>query len=202
MHYLSEDPWPLVAILGFVALGFVIALKVTQEGKYLIRAGIALGLAALGLVVEGMWVTDSERIEAVVYDVARAVRASDAEGVVKHLAPEVDVAQGDNDLGSLDVGLIRHVVAQTHFQFLTVDKLTAKAYPVSRRGKATFRTLAQGESQGMAFQPLPATWDLGFREERPGVWKITRISPTSLPGPASAVLRGAMRLQRQRASGL
>jgi hypothetical protein len=43
---LSEDP--IYVIDGFLLLGaaFVIALKITQRGKYLLNAGIALALAS------------------------------------------------------------------------------------------------------------------------------------------------------------
>ncbi len=193
MYYLSDDPWPLLAVLGAAALGFLIALRVTQDGKYLVRAGVALGLAALAFAVEQFWVTDSERIEAVVYDLARAVRASDAEGAIKLMATEVGVVQGDHDLGTVDPKMLRDAVANTRFDLLRIDKLNAKAGARSRMGTATFRTLARGDHRGLHFGPMPATWDLGFRESGPGVWKVTRITPTSLPPAAAMVLRGAMR---------
>ena len=194
MYYLSDNPWPLVAILGAAALGFLIALKVTQDGKYLIRAGVALGLAALAFAVEQFWVTDSERIEAVVYDLARAVRSSDAEGAIKLMAKDVDVVQGDNDLGTVDVGMVRDTLQNSRFSFLEIDKLNAEAYAQSRRGKATFRTRAQVEYRSTPYPLVAATWDLGFRETAPGVWKITRITPTSLPLGAEVVLRRGVKL--------
>lgn len=202
MYYLADDPWPVIAILGVAALGFLIALRVTQDGRYLIRAGVALGLAGLVFAVEQFWVTDSERIEAVVYELARAVRASDAEGAIKLMATEVGVVQGDDDLGTVDPGMLRGALANTRFDLLRIDKLNAVAGARTRMGTATFRTLAhgfygqRGDSQGTPFGPLPATWDLGFREAGPGVWKVTRITPTSLPAAAEFVLRGAMRRSR------
>ena len=73
MTYLSEDPTYLAGGLLLLAGAFLVALKVTQQGKYLIRAGIALGLGLVVVVVEWLWVTDNERIEQVVYDLRRAV---------------------------------------------------------------------------------------------------------------------------------
>ena len=37
--------------------------RVTQQGKYLVWALTALGLAVAVVVIERMWVTDNERIE-------------------------------------------------------------------------------------------------------------------------------------------
>jgi hypothetical protein len=98
VYYLSEDPRPLAYALGLVALGFLAALWITQQGKYLIRAGIAVTLALAVLGIEHFWITDSERIEAVVYDLARAVEASDTERALSHLAPDVAVVSDDRQI--------------------------------------------------------------------------------------------------------
>ena len=87
MTYLSEDPTYLAG--GFLLLGaaFVIALKATQQGKYLIGAATTLILAVLVVIVEWVWVTENERIEKVVYEVRAAVLKSDADGVLAILHP-------------------------------------------------------------------------------------------------------------------
>ena len=66
--------------LLLLAGGFAVALGSTQQGKYLIRAMIAAGLAAAVVAVEWAWVTDNERIEQVVYDLRDAVVNSDVDG--------------------------------------------------------------------------------------------------------------------------
>ncbi len=81
-----------------LAGAFVVALNVTQQGKYLIRAGIAFGLALMVVAIEWFWVTDNERIEQVVYDLRRAVQSSDVEGVLAHMAPNVQYLQGETAL--------------------------------------------------------------------------------------------------------
>lgn len=63
MTYLSEDPTFLAGFFLVLAGAFLAALKVTQQGKYLVRAGIALGLGLVVFVVDWLWVTDTERIE-------------------------------------------------------------------------------------------------------------------------------------------
>src|SRR5436190_604723 len=93
MTFLSEDPTYLVGALGILAVSFLMALRVTQQGKYLYWALGALGLAAAVLAIEHFWVTDNERIERVVYDLRRAVLASDVDGVLEHLTPDVEYVQ-------------------------------------------------------------------------------------------------------------
>ncbi len=192
MHYLSENPWPLAGSLGLLAVGFLMMLKVTQQGKYLVRAGIAGGLALLVLGIEFAWVTDAERIERVLAEIAASLRASDAEGVVRHLAPDVEVEQGDEDLGRLDPGLIRQILPHIEFQHLYIDRLDAQAGQSTRRGRATFRASAAGtDAAGLAHQGFAGVtaWDLGFQEVSPGDWKVTRITPTRLDPRVAVVLR-------------
>jgi ketosteroid isomerase-like protein len=182
MEYLSEDPWPLASALGLVALGFLIALLVTQQGKHLIRAGIALGLALAVIVIEHFWVTDNERIEAVVYDLARAVGASDPAAVEAHLAPDFEAP-----LGAVGRALIRASLPNIKFDFVRVSKLSVNAGAQTRLGTAHFTVHASGMattpilSHAFATPPSGTDWSLGFRETAPGQWKVTRITPTRLP---------------------
>ena len=73
MTNFSEDPTYSVAGLILLAVGFLVALKFNQRGKYLVYAGIALGLAISVFAIEWLWVTDNERIEQVVYQLRHAL---------------------------------------------------------------------------------------------------------------------------------
>jgi hypothetical protein len=196
LHYLSEDPWPLVCLLGLVAMGFLVALWITQQGKYLVRAGVAAGLAASILVVEQLWVTDNERIESVVYDLAQAVEASDSDRVLNHLAPDVVVSAGDTStlitrLNSLTSPLVRKMIPQTlsmtRFDYVRISKLVTSAGEQSRLGTAEFKVNAKLSitmSQGTFNYATPLgglSWSLGFRESSRKVWKVTRITPVDPP---------------------
>src|SRR5580658_4219235 len=103
MTYLSEDPTLLAGGLFLLAGAFVLALKVTQQGKYAIRAGVALVLAVAVVSIEWVWVTDNERIEQVVYDLGRAVQSSDndrVDRVLAHMMPSVQYLHGETVLSA------------------------------------------------------------------------------------------------------
>jgi ketosteroid isomerase-like protein len=195
MTYLSEDPTYLAG--GFLLLGaaFVIALKATQQGKYLIGAATAMALAFLVVVVEWVWVTENERIEKVVYEVRAAVLKSDADGVLAHLAPNVMYLQGDTALMSDDTrALIRKNVSDVHLEFARITELRTSIGQQTRRGIAEFRVFTRGGlkswshvSDGMTSM---TAWSLGFQETEPGVWKIYRISPVSIPSGVLALPGG------------
>jgi len=186
MTYLSEDPTYLAAAFLMLAGAFLVALKVTQQGKYLVRAGIALVLGLAVVVTDWLWVTDNERIAQVVYDLRRAVSNSDAERVIAHLAPNVQYLQGDTALSEdATRALIRVNLSRFHFDFVRISDLHTSAMRQARRGTAEFRVFTRGSlspSLGTVNTGTSVTaWSLGFQETDPGVWKVNRISPISFP---------------------
>jgi hypothetical protein len=186
MTYLSEDPTYLVAALLILAGAFLVALKVTQQTKYLVHTGIALGLGLVVMAVDWWWITDSERIEQVVYDLQRAVLNSDVDGVFAHLAPTVQYLQGDTSLSEVATrALIQVNLGTSHFDFVRLSDLHISAMQQARRGTAEFRVFTRG-SRGLSPEIVSAgtsmtAWSLGFQETAPGTWKVNRISPISIP---------------------
>jgi ketosteroid isomerase-like protein len=188
MEYLSEDPTVLTGALVVVAVAFLIATRVTQQGKYLFLAGGAFSLAILVVLVEWFWITDTERIEAVVYDLGKAVEASDAQGVLKHLTSDVQYSVSGASLSSEQTRyMIEQAVSNVHIDFLRISQLEASAMQQSRRGKAEFKVLASGSFSGAGGLGGGAgtgnsRWSLGFQETSPNVWKVNRITPQQFPG--------------------
>ena len=196
MTYLSEDPTVLVGGLVLLAAGFIVALRVTQQGKYLIRALVAAGLAVAVLAIEWLWVTDAERIERVVYDLRQGVLNSDVEGVLGHMAPNVQFLKGDIAMDAEATrGLIRANLETTSFEFIRISGLEASAGRQSRRGKAEFRVFAKGTHHtslaSVNVGTANSVWSLGFQETEPGVWKVNRITPVQIPSGALVMPGGA-----------
>ena len=186
MAYLSEDPTYLVGGLLLLAGAFLVALNITQQGKYLIRTGIMLGLALLVVAIEWFWVTDNERIEQVVYALRQAVLNSDAEGVLTHMAPNVQYLQADTALSEdATRAMIRANLSHAAFEFVRIADLQTSVGKQSRRGQAEFRVFTRGHlnsSPGIIdLGTAVTTWSLGFQETAPHVWKVSRISPVSMP---------------------
>jgi hypothetical protein len=197
MTYLSEDPTYLAGGFLLLAAAFVIALKATQQGKYLLGAATAIALAVVVFVVEWMWVTDNERIEKVVYEVRAAVLKSDADGILAHLSPNVMYLQGDTALTSdYTRNLIRVNVSSAHLEFARISELRTSVGQQTRKGIAEFRVFTKGgvktPSNLGAGLPSMTAWSLGFQETEPGVWKINRISPVSFPAGILVLPGGLM----------
>ena len=186
MEFLSEDPTFLLSVLVMAAVASLIALRVTQQGRFLIGAGVCLALALVVFVGERAWVTQGERIAMVVEDLRRAIEASDVEGVTRHLTPDVEFVQEDRTVGSAATrALIRSNLENAGFNFVRVTGLRTAAFPRSRRGTAEFRVMAEGRSKAALGTGLIGTagseWSLGFQETSPDVWKVNRITPISIP---------------------
>jgi len=185
MTFLSEDPTYLAGFLALVGGTFLVALKVTQQVKYLVWGLTALGLAMAVVVIERIWVTDNERIESVVYELRRAVLAANPEDVLAQLTPDVEYVQdGTSVSGEATRGLIRANLANAAFDFVHVQDLQTSAGRQTRRGKAEFRIYAKGTLRtSLATYNVGtanSTWSLGFQETEPGVWKVNRITPVSM----------------------
>ena len=193
MYYLAEDPSYVLAALGLVAVGLLVALKVTQQGKFLIWAVIVAAVALGVFGVERYLVTDAERIEAVVYDLANATEASDVDRIKSHLDERVTFGvSGQTTDGSFLLRMVFPLLRQTHFDFVRVGRLTTSAGGQSRRGSAEFAVTATGVFDDAGAQvPLGSIgteWSMGFREVSPGVWKVNRITALKLPLQARRVL--------------
>lgn len=193
MAYLSEDPWLIVAGLVLLAGSFLIALRTTGQGKYLIWAGLSLGVAGLIIIVEWLWVTDNERIERVVYDLRRAVAASDVEGILVHFTPDVEYSQGEQALSDEAVrAMVRNTLSRAKFDFVRVSELRTSHGEQSRRGTAEFRVFAKGTLDTslatLNVGTANSTWSLGFEETAKGVWKVNRITALSAPQGLSTAM--------------
>jgi len=175
MGFLSEDVTYLAGGLGILAGVFLVALKVTQQGKFLIWAMTALGLAGLTLVVEKLWVTDNERIEQVVYELRDAVAASNAPAVLALLTPDVQYGQWNRQdqavEGSAARAFIESELGKVRFDFLRLSQLQSNAGSQSGRGSALFRVIAGGSYNtpfaNLNFGTAHLDFALGFRRTAP-----------------------------------
>ena len=87
MMWIVENPLPIL-LLG-IAAEAVLVVVLFQSGRgaiLLAMAAVAVATAAL-LLVEWLVVTDTERIETVLYRAAAALRDNDVNGVFECLAP-------------------------------------------------------------------------------------------------------------------
>ena len=162
------------------------------------------------LAVEALWVTDDERIEAVVLDLARAAGRNEVDAALALLTDDVILSQGpipaierppgskspiDGELarGEAARGAIAATLEDTSFDFIHVGDLRPHAEPDRDSGTAEFRVYASGSiratyNYNFATDTQGSDWSLGFREVEPGTWRVSRITAVRLPFGASLPL--------------
>jgi hypothetical protein len=203
MSILIENPWPLVWVLGAVGVGCLVALRITQRGRYLVLAFGCVAAALLLLAVDALVLTDVERIEHVLDELVSASRRSDADAALSLLTDDVSLTQGSSlpDTppsaarrsleGTITRSIIHDTLDDVRFDFIHIDNPTITAGQITRQGRAEFRLYAKGtvHSRGFSFatDAEGSDWSLGFREVG-GQWKVSRITAVRLPRGASLPL--------------
>jgi hypothetical protein len=184
-YYVAENPWYLVALAGIVAAGFLLALRVTQDGRYLTRALVALGVAGVLIAVDQLWVTEAERVGSVVYQLGRAMARSDGDATLALMDEHVTFSMRSNIFGEeLELGSVVELLGKVKFDFIRISRLVATAGEQTHRGQAEFKVMAAGTiDQGSSPRPFAgySEWSLGFRRIASGAWKINRITSVELP---------------------
>ncbi|RLT11868.1 MAG: hypothetical protein DWI24_06815 [Planctomycetota bacterium] len=194
--YFGENPWPIIIGLLVIAVICLALLFVTQNGRYLIRALIALSFVALLLLIDWAWKTDREKIAEVVIKIANAVNRNDIETLRGQLAPNALYLQSGQGAGvefqsPLGNTLLRDAIDQMKFDFLSVRDLNVSAGRQTKRGKADFQVLCAGTwlpkagGSALNFPPTSSSWSFGLQQRKDGSWLVDRITPTQLPGGRS-----------------
>ena len=183
---MAENPWYLVAILGLTGAGFLIAAE-GHAGRALSRPGPrgGTGLATLVIVVDLVWVTEAERVERVIKDLADAVARSDGDATMALMDDHVVFGIRSNIHGEeLDLGSFAELLHQVQFDFVRISRLTTTAGARTHRGQAEFKATASGSiRQGGTLRNFlgNSEWSIGLRKLPTGQWKINRITAVELP---------------------
>ena len=128
--------------------------------------------------MERAWVTDNERVEQVVYELGRAVEASDAAAVLDRLTPDVQLVVGGRNRTSDDIrGVIERAVCARSSASCESAQLQARAGVQSRRGTAEFKVIAARRLPAGVLAAVP------FRHEQLDlVAGVPRDEPRRLEG--------------------
>lgn len=187
----AENVWPLIWLIALVELILVIAMVGTGRGRFLLWIGSLALFAVLLVGVEWLWVTDAERIDGAINQVADAVRREDADGILRHLAPQCRFGSYNRDaIGQQAEALFR----QVEFDRVTISQRKTQVFRLRKQATAEFLAVARGKQSGVEFNPYPTRWILTFIQAEDGLWQVMDIQqlqafgdgdrPVSTPDPA------------------
>jgi hypothetical protein len=184
-YLIAENPWFLAGAFGLIAVVLLIAMKVTQDGQYLIKALIAFGCAGAILIIEQLIVTENERVEWTVRELSAALLKSDNAKVMDLMDEHVLFSMRSNTLGDeLDLSVLNEKLADLSFDWIHLSRLNTNAGQQTGRGSAEFQVNAGGSLRmnGISHNFTGnSAWSLGFRRLSNGRWKINRITNLALP---------------------
>ncbi len=175
----AEDFWSLVGLCALVELGLVIALVRTGRRGLLVLVALTPFVAGALVAVELLIVTERERVDGLIDEMAAAARAEDVDGLVKHLAPNCRY-------GNIGPDGIRQTAA-TIFGMFDIERLTlsSRKTQVARLRKeatAEFLAVARGRQGQIDFAPYPTRWIFTFQQNRDDEWRVVEIQQVAAFG--------------------
>lgn len=162
--WFTEDPLPPLFICGIAALVFFWWWWTTSQ-KALLQCGIAaVVLAGVIFVVEGLIITDSERVEAAVVDIAHAFRDKDLSRTLSHFSDDALVERALVS-GAINIVEIEDDLRITDASVQMLDNGT----------RATIRFRANATAKYFQNKDRARTrWEFAF-ERQGDEWKVTGI---------------------------
>jgi hypothetical protein len=161
--WFTETPWPPIIGLAALATAFAAALISTQRTKFIAPILLLAAVAIIVYVVEQQVVTERERVEQSIHDVAAAFQKQDVDATLEHFSEQalllraaalwaLTTVQVQDDLRITDVSIEMKNAdsrARSHF-----------------RANGTFAVVGYGD---VGHQPT--RWNVDWQKEG-GEWRI------------------------------
>ena len=173
--------WPLF-FLCLILGAALLAQWVLQRGRRQIVAVAVFLLAAVAiLLADRLIITQTKRVEANIYELAKAVEASNVERCLSFFS------EGDKP----DRQLVQQAVGMVQIQgAIRITDMSIKMSSAESRAVSTFRATADVTYQNQTNR-FPTRWELTWQREG-NEWKVIRVRRLQLLGdqetnPLSAV---------------
>ncbi len=163
--WFTETPWPPIMIFSAIAAGLAAALVTTQQGRYAVGIVALLVASLVTFLVEQHIVTESERVEQAVYDVAEAFQQRDEQRTLSAFsqrAPELQV-----------LAMIALRVVEVRDD-LRITDLSVELKNEQTRAFSHFRANGTFHAPGFGDVREPTRWDVGWQKEG-GEWRIISV---------------------------
>jgi len=182
-RWFVDDITPLLWLIAFAELLLMIVAAATQRGRYVV-AMVLLGLCVpLLILLDWFVVTDRERVEDVIDDLATAVENEDVAGIARHLAQECHYGRFNR---AAILALAQRAFDRYEIEWLRIRRLRVRVSEGSRLAVADFTAVGVARDQNGTSGWQPTRWRLALREIEPDRWMVTAIVRLpELPGQAA-----------------
>ncbi len=164
--WFTETPWPPILVLAAIAAGFGAALISTQNVKHLLPILLLAALAVGVYVIEEQIVTERERVETSIYEVAAAFQQKDLGGTLRHFSEQSIRLRG------MATGAVLGIDVQEDLRITDVSVTMSNS---ESRAQSHFR--ANGSFNVMGFGDVghqPTRWNVDWQKEG-GEWRIIEV---------------------------
>jgi hypothetical protein len=168
---MASATWPLF-FLCLILSAVLFGQWVLQRGRRQLMASTVFLLVAVAIfVADHFIITETKRVQAGIYGLAKAVQAGNVEQCLEFFSPNDKV---DRQLVSTAVGMVE-IEGSIHITDLSINMSSAES-----RAVTTFRATATAKYQGQSDR-IPTRWELTWQRE--GIdWKVIRIRRLQLVG--------------------
>jgi ketosteroid isomerase-like protein len=180
--WFTETAWPpmILCLVG----GSLLALQayVSRRAIFAVLAVLTALLALPIWIIERQIVTEPERIEAAVYDMAEAIKAGDAERCLRHFSRQAS-RPSPAAIRSMVVGVTESFeITRLKITGLSIEMKSANTRAVARfRAGATLVQTGVGRSQEFL-----SRWELTWRREGDD-WRVIKVHYLNARGEEQAL---------------
>ena len=164
--WFTETPWPPIIGLAALAAGFAAAFISTQRARYIMPILLLAAVAIVVYVVEQQIVTERERVEQSITDVAAAFQRRDVDGTLAHFSEHAILLKG----------LVMTALAAVQVQDdLRITDVSIAMRNADSRASSHFR--ANGTFDVVGYGTVghqPTRWNVDWQKEA-GEWRIIKV---------------------------
>jgi ketosteroid isomerase-like protein len=174
--WFTETPWPPIMVFSAIAAGLAAAFVSTQQGRYLVGIVAMLVASLATYLVEGNVVTESERVEQAVYDVAEAFQQGDVDRTLSFFSTRSTIPHLE---AAAPLQFSLRDVARYALQIVEVrgDLRITDVSVEMKSGRATSHFRANGQFAVREYGDVghqPTRWDVVWQKEGTD-WKIVKV---------------------------
>lgn len=168
MTWFTENPWPPIFLLSIVAC-LMLAVWSSQKRRIWLMGAVAALLASIAVYfVARAIVTDRERVEANVRNLAAAFQRKDSAGTLAFFSVQYP-----------DRGLIEMALRDVDVRNLAVKDMTVRLSNEDTRAVTRFRANGTVSYRGAGAGFHPSRWDVTWQKEGKD-WKIIGVDRLDL----------------------
>jgi len=164
--WFTEDPWPPMIIAGLAAAFFLFNwAKSGKTNALLVAIGCLAGVVGIYFLEQAI-VTEPERIELMINELADAVVAGDTDQTLSYISKQ------SPQIGLMVAGAMATVTIEDD---LSITDTSVEILAQGSRAKVHFRANGTGSVAAVGIRKhFPSRWELTWQRES-GDWKIIKV---------------------------